>query len=226
MVQRLSNFNCDLPWIDTTESDLFGSNPFSANPALAVLAMGAVASSARIEAELLSLFVQLLGGNSLAADIYLSLEGDGPKKVVIETAAKGMSEPYRDLLGAILDITVTNGKARNKLVHWKWTHSPQLPDAVMLEDNKSSLKLRTYRSTEHVYVYVAKDFEDIIAANGRLREYIIEVGLLAGPYLQNPEGEQRFRQLCDQPEIRERFDRRKARKEQATPKAPEQPPPP
>ena len=120
-----------------------GDRPLARHPELAVLALEAIASWSNVEGFLLRLFMQLLGGNeSLAASVYLTLEGQSAKTNAIRVAsANVLRDRPRELalLEAILAIAKTNEKDRNKLAHWTWGESPDLPDAVLLVDPHAML---------------------------------------------------------------------------------------
>jgi hypothetical protein len=73
---------------------------------------------------MLSLFVQLFGGHdSLATEVFLSLDGQAAKSAAISAAGasvlKDRDEEFR-VLRAILAIAKSNEKDRNKLAHWTW----------------------------------------------------------------------------------------------------------
>src|SRR6266487_1148433 len=109
-----------------------GDRPLERHAALAAVALEAIASWSNVEAFLLRLFIQLLGGNeSLAASVYLALEGQSAKTNAIKAAAanalSGRAEELR-VLEAVISIAKTNEKERNKLAHWVWGDSPTLPD--------------------------------------------------------------------------------------------------
>jgi hypothetical protein len=56
-----------------------GDRPLARHPDLAILAIEAIASWSNVESFMLRLFVDLFGGHgSLAAEVFLSLEGKRP----------------------------------------------------------------------------------------------------------------------------------------------------
>ena len=150
-----------------------GHRHLASHPDLALLAIEAIVSWSKVESFLLQLFVQLLGGNgALAAEVYLSLQGNAAKSAAIRAAADTVLRERakeRNVLNAILAISRTNEKARDKLAHWTWGESPELPDALLLVDPRVFIQGEIDRSA--VYVYVARDFESIILANDRLCGY-------------------------------------------------------
>ena len=59
-------------------------------------------------------------------------------------------------------LSKTNEKSRNKLAHWTWGDSPDIPDAVFLINPKSSIG---DLDKSEIYVYKEQDFVSIIEAN-------------------------------------------------------------
>src|SRR5450759_1474674 len=98
-----------------------GDRALERHPALAAVALEAIASWSNVEAFLLRLFIQLLGGNeSLATSVYLALEGQSAKTSAIKAAAvNALAARVQELeiLEAVLSIAKTNEKERNKLAH-------------------------------------------------------------------------------------------------------------
>ncbi len=150
-----------------------GDRHLARHPDLALLAIEAVASWSKVESFFLQLFVQLLGGNgALAAEVFLSLQGQAAKSAAIRAAADSvLRERQQELkvLNAILSIAATCEKDRNKLAHWTWGDSPNLPDALLLVDPRVFIQGEIDRSA--VYVYMARDFENIIRSNDTLCGY-------------------------------------------------------
>lgn len=198
--------------------------PLLRHPQLASLALEAIASWSNVEAYLLKMFVQLVGGNdTLAADIYLSLAGDGPKKAAINTAAESMlDQAHLDVFQAILEIADINSKARHKLAHWTWGDSDGLPDALLLVDPRAMIK--NLVDSRDVYVYREADFRQIIDANDRLCGYTQLLQAILEEHPTNADG-RLFQRLSWEPEIEERLNRQKARRARLTPAAPLPQPP-
>ena len=219
MVQRLSELT--IPFIQFS----LARRPFAARPELGALAMEAVNSWATVEDSMLHMFVHLLGGDeSLAVDIYLGLEGDGPKRSVIATAAKARLTPeHFELFSVLLELATTNAKARNKLVHRAWQDSPQLPDALLLKDAKAWMRgmNKGIESSDEIEIYRADDFKNITKANDRLFDFWTTMYVMVKYRPTGPE----FEQLCAEPEIRERLGHRKARRDRASNAKPSPQPP-
>ena len=182
-----------------------GDRPLSRHPDLAILAMEALASWSNVEAFMLSLFVELFGGHgALAAEVFLSMQTQFAKSAAIDTAAanvlKERPEELR-LLRAILAIARTSEKARNKLAHWTWGESPEVPDALLLVDPRCT-KDRLDRSD--IYVYKDRDFQSIIRANDRLCGFGLAFKFILMGHVANDEG-RLLNELIAEPEIQERL---------------------
>lgn len=188
--------------------------PLAARPELAVLAMESVDSWANVEAIQLNTFVTILGGSeSLAAALFLSLGTQGPKSAAINAAAaQRFPERVCRVLAAILRITKTNGGRRDRLVHWSWGTSPDLPDALLLMDPRVLLTWLNEPSKvrENTFVYFRNDFDSIIKDNvllcrhyNRLRALVDEADQLKADLI--------YDELCAEPDIRETLDRQAER---------------
>lgn len=182
-----------------------GDRPLSRHPDLAVLAIEALASWSNVEAFLLRLFIDLFGGHgSLAASVFLSLEGQSAKNAAISAAAaSALADRPNELrvLLAILAIAKTNEKDRNKLAHWTWGDSPKLPDALLLVDPRSTIG---EFDLSKVFVYRATDFHRIIQANDRLCGFGLQFNFILNGHPANRDGELNAKLLAE-PEIAARI---------------------
>jgi hypothetical protein len=193
----------------------------TSNPELAALALEAIASWANVELYQLMLFVDLLGGDhSIATDIYLALETDGPKRAAIRAAANASLSPDRlELLQAIFSLTDTATRQRNKLAHWVWGYSPDLPDAFILADPRAAV-LDGPRP-DQMFVYRAADFRQLIAMNDRITTYFMDFAMVRSG---KPEADERLHVLLQQPEIAEKLATRRAQRDRAAQAKPPRPP--
>ena len=184
-----------------------GDRPLTRHPELAVLAIEAIASWSNVEGFMLRLFMQLLGGNeSLAASVFLALENQSSKTSAINAAAATtLSDRPAELavLRAILAIAKSNEKDRNKLAHWTWGDSPEIPDGLLLVDPRASLG---QLDRSEVYVYRAADFQRIIGANDRLCGYGLSFNFILRGHAANRD-DGLLVELEAEPEIRERLNR-------------------
>jgi hypothetical protein len=182
-----------------------GDRPLERHAALAAVALGAIASWSNVEAFLLRLFIQLLGGNeSIAASVYLALEGQSAKTNAIKAAAANALSGRAEELGvfeAVLSIAKTNEKERNKLAHWVWGDSPTLPDALLLIDPRSNLDAP---DSSEIYVYREQDFRSIIQANDRLCGFGLRLKFVLSGHVANQDG-RLIDELLREPEIAERL---------------------
>jgi hypothetical protein len=181
-----------------------GHRALSERPDLAILVSEAINSWSQVEAFLLRLFVALLGGNSaLSAKIYLALEIQTAKTAALAEAVKNLSDPAKQqLVKAVVAISKTNQKHRDKLAHHVWGISPHLPDALLLADPK--VFVIDGSNYSDIYVYRANDLREIIDANDRLCGYGMYLLRIVTDHPTN-EGNRLFDELCNQPEIQERL---------------------
>lgn len=112
-------------------------SPSTHRPQLALAAMNVLAEWSILESFLLGLFTQMLGENPRpAAAIYGALTSDTSKRAALRAVAKVAlrNQQEKDVFEAILDLYKTCAKHRNKIAHWIWGWSKELPDAVLLMD--------------------------------------------------------------------------------------------
>lgn len=183
--------------------------PLTRHPDLAVLAAEAIASWSNVESFMLRLFVELFGGHgSLAAEVFLSLDGQSAKSAAINAAASSVlmqREKELSVLRAIMAIAKTNEKERNKLAHWTWGDSPNLPNAVLLVDPRTTLG---ELDKNNILVYRAQDFSGIIQANDRLCGYGLHFQFVLQGHPANRDG-QLLTELSAKREIQERLSKQK-----------------
>lgn len=199
-----------------------GDHVLQRRPQLALLAMEAIASWANVESFMLNLFMELFGGpRDNAATVYLALDTRSPQlKAIQAVAKKNLRKEQNELLNAILAIVRSNQKARDKLVHWIWEDTPDLPDSLLLANPKDlvetnaipkpgkTIDVAKILSTliSAIYVYRAKDFQDIIRANERLADFGMKFRFILMNHPANTEN-QLYDQLCREPEIQEKLAR-------------------
>jgi hypothetical protein len=186
-------------------------SPPKERPALAVLAAEVIASWSNVEAFMMRLFIDLMGGPAdLAARVYLALEAQSAKSAAINAAAEAkLTLKEREMLRAILALAKTHQKTRDKVAHWSWGISPQLPEALLLANPKDLID-DDYDRT-NIYVYTARDFTDAIKANERLAGYGMNFRFMLTNRDPSTEGGQIYDQLYAElaaiPEIQERMGR-------------------
>jgi hypothetical protein len=182
-----------------------GDRPLLRHPDLAALAIEAIASWSNVESFLFNMFIELLGGNeSVAANIYLSLENQSAKNAALNAAAetqlKEKAEEYA-VFKAIMSIAKTNEKSRNKLAHWTWGDSTNIDDAILLINPRS---LINGLDKSEVFLYKERDFTSITEANDRLCGYGLEFNFILKNHVANRDGALLLK-LQNTPEIQERL---------------------
>lgn len=183
-----------------------GDRPISRHPELAVLAIEAIASWGNVEAFLLRLFICLFGGvESVASEVFLALGNQSAKTAAINVAAESVlqnRDDERKILKALIAISKTHEKSRNKLAHWIWGDSPQLPDALLLVDPRLSIE---HPDTSKIYVYKADDFNKIISDNDKLCGFGLKLRFILEKHPANWNGEL-VSELLSEPEIASRIE--------------------
>lgn len=180
-----------------------GDHPLEQRPELALLVAEVIASWSNVESFHLSLFMKLLGGpGDKAADIYLALEARSAKSAAIKAAAKSLPEPHKNLLLAILAISSSRQKDRDKIAHGIWGYCTGIPNALLLASPKDMLASNSDLSK--IFVYREKELEQIIEANERLAGYGQRLGFIITGHVANQDGEL-YDRLCAVPEIRDKL---------------------
>lgn len=154
-------------------------------PELAMKAMLVMEASASVEMYMLDLFVLLMGGDdSLAADVYLGLEGNQAKSAAINAAANSALRDKPDrlaLLDALRRLEKTLRKERDKIAHGLWGLDDQhLPDAILL-CAPSVMRWRPNavpHDKSKVFVWKAKDFDQVIEAHQRLCSHALHMNFI------------------------------------------------
>jgi hypothetical protein len=94
----------------------------------------------------------------------------GPTTIIIGNTIQSIEAArIRDLIHAVVAISRTNQKSRDKLAHHVWGICTQLPDALLLADYRAMGKEEV--DYDNIYVYRANDFEAIIADNVKLCQF-------------------------------------------------------
>ena len=180
-----------------------GDRPLRQRPELALLVAEVIASWSNVESFHLNLFMNLLGGpGEKAADIYLALEARSSKSDAIRAAAKSLPEPHENLLLAILAISKSHQKARDKIAHWTWGVCTGIPDALLLASPKDMII--SDHDFSKIFVYREEELKQIIKTNERLAGYGQTLGFIIMGHPANQEN-QLYDQLCAEPEIRDKL---------------------
>jgi hypothetical protein len=151
------------------------------HPDLAVCIADIVAIWARIDSDLGSALAFMLNGAIRpAVAMYGALTSAQAQMAALEAAARECLSPENlDLFGAVIVLVKQAGAKRNKIVHWLWGDSPDIPHALVLFDPISNMEFNTALSElvstgetagtafptlnlAHAFVYKARDFDEII----------------------------------------------------------------
>ena len=133
-----------------------GTRPLSQRPELAIMAMEVIASWSHVESFMMQMYIELAGGlETDAAAVFLALETTTAKSAAINVLAKRkLPADHVILLRAIIKIIKSGQKERDKLAHWIWGTSENIPDAILLADPRAIPLTKN-----DIYVYKAIDFE-------------------------------------------------------------------
>lgn len=133
--------------------------------------MGGIIAWSRVESFMLDIYLAMLGGpNDSAGIAFLALETQGPRSAVIEAVARErLGEQEREILHALLKKVKAAQKTRNKLAHWNWGYSPQLPDYFVLVDPREATRVLdpgappgSGKQYDKFLAFDASDFEGLI----------------------------------------------------------------
>jgi len=180
-----------------------GCRTLAQRPQLAILAMEAIAAWSHVENFMLRMYVQMAGGQQAdAAAVYLALESNSVKTKAINVLAERKLEPGNlRLLRALIKVAKSAQKERDKLAHWIWGSTPELPDALLLSDPRNQ-----NHAAEEILVYRAEDFEQMRVKFERIAEWSHLFYFILMNHVAN-RGGRLYEKLCREPEIAEILDR-------------------
>lgn len=203
-------------------------SPSRHRPELSLMAMSVVAEWSLLENFVNTLFVSMLGSDAPGgAAIFATIRNQAGQRDAINAVAEThiANRDLRDAILAALDVYKGASKTRNRLVHWIWGHSPELPDAVLLANpvTRTALSANRQRAVHDrnvdeimrgdadlagIFIYERQDFE---AASQSIQRAITLVALarmtvsrLHAPYMMF---DQELSQLLAEPEIQRGVDR-------------------
>lgn len=171
--------------------------------------MEAIESWANVEFFMLKLYVSLAGGPKTdAAAVFLALESSAPKAAAIEVlVSRRVDEEYQNLYRAIARLVKSRAKARDRLVHWIWGGSLDLPDALLLVNPRDAATVPMIHLSPHILVYGKQDFLNITKDNEELAGFGFDFNALV---LGRCNRDELFSTLCREPALREILDRQDA----------------
>lgn len=175
----------------------------AARPQLALKALQVISSWSHADKFMLDLYVTMLGGcNETATIAYLSLESRAAKITMINAVAKHvLDDKHIRLLNAIHKSAKSAAGTRDRIAHWLWGYSPQLPDAILLMDPRHAVLLDSGQSdvidrlSKVCIVYRGQDFTKAIQDNHELCGHIRRLRLILRQDPRNA-NEELYRELC------------------------------
>lgn len=167
----------------------------------------------------------LLNTDSKAAlAIYAAVDNRAAQRRIVLAAAEAkLSEDHFDLLSAVFNVGITPAmKERDKLAHWSWGYSPELPDCLLLTkpDNKMALHFQAIHTRVHmpqvsfdpstIFVVTEPDLSRLAKRMRDGKEHLSK--FMASIWDKNSQQQRdEWRQkLSNEPQIREAWDRLRA----------------
>ncbi len=158
MPQPLTNFSRNLSIFLGNNTD----SPSHHRPDLALKAMSVIAEWSILESFMSSLFAALLlGDDGRAAAIFSTIRSQQGQRDAIKAAVdlSALDQNKRDIISAVFSIYEKASKPRNKIAHWVWGYSPELPDAVLLADPNAMAAFHAKIAAFTRTVSTAKNYE-------------------------------------------------------------------
>jgi|GEM_PF-1322985 len=207
-------------------------NPSDHRPALALLAIKVLAEWSILESFINGLFVMMLGANPRpAAAMYVALAGGAAQRAAFEAVADLalIDQQEKDVFAAISHLIRRSAKGRNKIAHWIWGHSPEIPDAVLLCDPVVLLEHRVAATAEaenptgkdipfpnnEIFAFFDTDFKDMSANIQLLMGMVSTFRFLVNRHHPANTGGAQLQQLLQQPQIRSFVDDLNKRRQNA-----------
>ncbi len=119
------------------------SDALKACPELAIYSATILSSSAKIDVQLATLMIKIIGlENDAALAVFDILRAASLQKLALDAAAKaGFNEQDFRIFSALTSAAETAQKERHRLAHWIWAASDDVPKSLLLIDPKAE-KLR------------------------------------------------------------------------------------
>ena len=154
--------------------------------------MTTIAKAAEVEAYLAGLLVTFLGAKATPAFAMFDAIHQTAQSAGLRAAAKShLSEEDFDILAALLLLTKSPDKHRNRFAHWLWAYSEEIEDGIILitPPDNFAFAVRNYALLESgirhsvsrgqpdgpdpkkVLVYSRKDLQDVIDEFGRVQHW-------------------------------------------------------
>lgn len=202
-------------------------SPARQRPNLALEAMNVVAEWSILEGFINGLFVNLLGANpKQSSAIFSTIRSQQGQRDAIEAvlAIALQDRDEQNIIRAIFKVYERASKVRNRICHWVWGHSPQLPDAVLLADPvaMAEFKAEVAQFTQsicfgtvnlapptpnhrRIYVYTQEDFRQASTKIQRAMHLAISATMELAR--KTPQGAPGLLQLSSEPEIHAELER-------------------
>lgn len=208
-------------------------SPSRHRPELALLAMQVIAEWSILESFMAGLLVKMLGANpGPAAAMYSSLTGGAAQRAAFRAIADVSinDESVRNVFEATLSTYSSLSVQRNKIVHWTWGHSDDIPDGVLLANPRAMMEYQLEMKVDtdalmaggefdsnknripinDIFIYKKVDFEKLSESINALIRQIMELGFVLTGHAANKDG-RLLRQLLETPLVREFVNRRNQR---------------
>jgi hypothetical protein len=197
-------------------------------PALAGRIATIIAIWSRIDSDLAAILAYMLKGElSAAIAMYSALTSSQAQMAALEAAARvSLADADRPLFGAVLSLVKRAGAKRNRIAHWLWGESDELPDALILADPDALLSLHTgikdfivrlekgeavatpNLDTKRAFVYRADDFRELVTDLMNVHQLTLNFSMMLQAALSTPALAESLRnQLLALPQIQEEFRR-------------------
>jgi hypothetical protein len=201
--------------------------PSQMRPELAESALNIIVEWSLLESGVNGLFVKLLGTKNTvaAAAIFSSIRSQAGQRDAFQAVAASVLEndqERQDLLVAILEVCNKAAKTRNRIAHWIWGFSANLPDAVLLAD-PTAITTHEAKANEwiaapmgskrgahpdidrrRIYAYTASDFAEALQRIQRARLLVAGVRRVMPPAITDAPA---LLRLSAEPELRKELDR-------------------
>lgn len=183
----------------TLEINNVGTRTLAQRPQLAIMAMECIAAWSHVESFFLDMYVAMAGGAAAdTAAVYLALEGSSAKSAAVNALAeRKLSSDNLALFRAILKVSKSGQKERDKLAHWVWGTASALPNALLLCDPRNM----SFEPCD-IYVYTENDFDGMRIRFENLAGYGFKFRWIFSEHPANRDGKI-YDELCRESEIAE-----------------------
>lgn len=152
---------------------LMQNDTMQSRPEIAVLIAECIAVWAEVEFNLGHTLALILGADwQTGLAMYFALTGSASQRAALDAAATvKMTPAEKEVFDAVMIVVTKAGRQRNRLVHWCWGTSPQLPADLLLVDPEYKVRhLAGFFDPgtpgfdrKHAYVVRQQDVRDILA---------------------------------------------------------------